>query len=136
MVYAFSFSESSNMMGNLRGCAWNCGGLRRGVPSTLSKVMYFEKTFKNSFDFFFFLETHHKDENEIPNELMRYKDTHHIIHSKVEGETHAGIIGLVRKEYEVKEVKHLIQGRILNFLITDPSEKSTHRISVVYVPTY
>ena len=124
------------MMGSLRGFAWNCEGLRRGVSSTLSKVMYFEKTFKNSFDFFFFIETHHKDENEIPNELMRYKDSHHIIDSKVEGEeTHAGIIGLVRKEYEVNDVKHLIQGRILNFLITDSSKKSTHRISVVYLPT-
>ena len=81
MVYAFPFSKPSNMMGSLRGFAWNCGGLRRGVSSTLSKVMYFEKTFKNSFDFFFFLETHHKDENEIPNELMRYKDSHHIIDS-------------------------------------------------------
>ena len=41
--YAFPFFKSSNMMGSLRGFVWNCGGLRRGVSSTLSKVMYFTK---------------------------------------------------------------------------------------------
>ena len=124
------------MMASLRGFAWNCGGLRRGVPSTLSKVMYFEKTFKNSFDFFFFLETHHKDENEIPNELMRYKDTYHIKHSETNGqETHSGIIGLIRKDYEVSNEEHLIQGRILHLSITDPAKETTYPISVVYLPT-
>ena len=65
-------------MGSLKGFTWNCGGLRRNSASTLSKVMYFEKIFNNFFDFF--VETLHKDEHEIPNEFMRYKDTHHIIH--------------------------------------------------------
>ena len=98
-IHRVSFPEPSNMMGS-RGFAWNCGGLRRGAAATHSKVMYFEKNFKNSFDFFFFLETHHKDEHEIPNELMRYEDTHHIRHSETNGqETHSGIIGLIRKEY-------------------------------------
>ena len=133
---AFPLSESSNMMASLKGFAWNCGGLRRGVSSTLSKVMYFEKTFKNSFDFFFFLEMHHKDKNEIPNELMRYEDTHHIRHSETNGqETHSGIIGLIRKEYEVSNVKHLIQGRILHLTITDLAKETTYPISVVYLPT-
>ena len=61
-----SLSKSSNMMGSLKGFAWNCGGLRRHTSSTFSKVMYFEKNFKNDFAFFFFLETHHEDENDIP----------------------------------------------------------------------
>ena len=96
------------MMGNIKGFAWNCGGLRRSTASTFSKVMFFEKTFKNDFDFFFFLETHHKDENDLPNELLRYEDTHHIIHSETnENDTHVGIIGLIRNNY-------LITGIILN----------------------
>ena len=123
-------------MGSLRGFAWNCGGLRRGAAATLSKVMYFEKNFKNSFDFFFFLETHHKDEHEIPNELMRYEDTYHIRHSETNGqETHSGIIGLIRKEYEVSNVQHLIQGRILHLTIKDSAKETTYPISVVYLPT-
>ena len=123
-------------MGSLRGFAWNCGGLRRGAAATLSKVMYFEKNFKNSFDFFFFLETHHKDKHEIPNELMRYEDTYHIRHSETNGqETHSGIIGLIRKEYQVSNVQHLIQGRILHLSITDSAKETTYPISVVYLPT-
>ena len=77
------------MNGDIRGFAWNCGGLRRGSATTLSKIMFFENAFKNDFDFFFFHETHHKGENEIPDELLRYKDTHHIVHSeRNETETH------------------------------------------------
>ena len=98
--------------------------------------MYFEKTFKNGFDFFFFLETHHKDENDIPNELMRYKDTHHLVHSEVaKNETHAGIIGLIRKEYEEPKTEEIMQGRILNLNLTDQSKQTSYEISVVYLPT-
>ena len=124
------------MMSSLRGFTWNCGGLRRSAAATISKVMYFEKTFKNSFDFFFFLETHHKDSNDIPNELMRYQDTHHIIDSEREvGDTHAGIIGLIRKEYIVDDVQEPIKGRIIKLSIKDLSKETAHRISVVYLPT-
>ena len=124
------------MMGSLRCFSWNCGGLRRDSASTLSKVMYFEKNFKNSFDFFFFLETHHKDENEIPNEFMRYKDKHHIVHSEIDDQdSHAGIIGLIRKDYTLSDIKHLIQGRILYLSIRDSLKDTTHQISVVYLPT-
>ena len=123
-------------MGSLRGFAWNCGGLRRSAPATLSKVMYFEKNFKNSFDFFFFLETHHKGKNDIPNELMRYEDTHQIVQSqRDEHETHAGIIGLIRNEYIVSDIKEPIQGRILQLSITDHVKETKNRISVVYLPT-
>ena len=109
-------------MGSLRGFVWNRGGLRRSAPATLSIIMYFEKNFKNSFDFFFFLETHHQDKNDIPNELMRYEETHHIIQSETDGEeTHSGIIGLIWKDYKYKvsEPKQLNQGRILHLSITD-----------------
>ena len=76
-------------MGSTKGIMWNCGGLRRDTASTYSKVMYFEKTFKNKFDFFFFLETHHKNKSELPDEILRYEDTHHIIHSETkEGDIH------------------------------------------------
>ena len=132
----FFLSKSSHMMSSLRGFAWNCGGLRRSAPATLSKIMYFEKNFKNSFDFFFFLETHHKNQNEIPNELMRYKDTHHIVHSeRDEQETHAGIIGLIRNEYTVSNIEELIKGRILHLSIKDPVKETENHVSVVYLPT-
>ena len=126
------------MMGNIKGFAWNCGGLRRHTASTYSKVMFFEKNFMNDFDFFFFIETHHKDDNDIPNELLRYKDTHHIIHSQTDiHDTHTGIIGLIRNNYTVDEndIEELIQGRILRFKMTKPTSNICYRIAVVYFPT-
>ena len=123
-------------MGSIRGFSWNCGGLRRSTASTTSKVMFFEKSFKNSFDFFFFLETHHEDENDIPNELMRYEDTYDIVHSpRDENNTYTGIIGLIRKEYKVTDIEQTIQGRILSLKLTDTTEETTYRFSVVYFPT-
>ncbi len=87
------------MMGGLKCFAWNCGGLRRNTASTLSKVMFFKKTFTN-FDFFFFLETHHKDVDDIPNELNRYQDSYHIVHSPCDvSDTHPGIIALLSKAF-------------------------------------
>ena len=124
------------MMGSIKGFAWNCGGLRRSTASTPSKVMFFEKTLKNDFDFFFFLETHHKGENDLPNELLRYRDTHHIIHSETEEQdTHTGIIGLVRNKYAISDVENIMQGRVLGLKLTDPSTQTEYQISAVYLPT-
>ena len=122
-------------MGDLKGFAWNCGGLRRGGPSTLSKVMFFEKSFPD-FDFFFFLETHHKDVNDIPNELNRYQDSYHIVHSACGvGDAHTGIIALISKSFRVAEVEHAMQGRILNIRIVESSSQTSYHISAVYLPT-
>ena len=123
-------------MGSIKGFSWNCGGLRRSTASTYSKVMFFEKNFKNDFDFFFFLETHHKDENDIPNELLRYADTHHIVHSETDAhETHSGIIGLIRKKYTVIENEELVKGRILRIKLSESTSKESYNIAVVYFPT-
>ena len=123
-------------MADLKGYAWNCGGLRASAAASRSKVMYFEKEFKNEFDLFFFIETHHKTEDEIPRELLRYQSTHHIIHSAAsENETHAGIIGLISKDYNIIKIKHLIQGRILNIKIQHINENTKHNISALYLDT-
>ena len=130
-----SFSKSSDLMGSIKGYAWNCGGLRRHTASTLFKVMYFEKTFRD-FDFFFFLETHHKDWDDIPNELLACEGTHHIVHSQVgAGDTHTGIIGLIKKKYDVFDIENTIQGRVLGMGLFDSSTQERYRISAVYLPT-
>ena len=58
------------MMGSFKGLAWNCTGLRSG-PVSCNKTLYFEKVYKTDFDVAFFLETHHKTDDEIPQELKR-----------------------------------------------------------------
>ena len=89
-------------MTDFKGFTWNCGGLRGSTTLSRSKSIFFEKEFGNNFDFFFFVETHHKSKEEIPDGIVRYKNTHHIIDSPVVGnETHAGIIGLISKKYDI-----------------------------------
>ena len=123
-------------MASLKVFAWNCGGLRSASSVSRSKVMFFEKEFKTDFDIFFFIETHHKTHSEIPEEILRYQDTHHIIHSTVaDNETHAGIIGLINKDYNIIKSTDLIQGRILNLKIQHNIEQTKHNISAVYLPT-
>ena len=98
--------------------------------------MFFEKNFKNDFDFFFFLETHHKDSNDLPNEILRYQDTHHIVHSEVDpSETHAGIIGLINKKYTLSEIDHIVQGRVVRVKIKDDTTSDSYDLAIVYLPT-
>ena len=118
-------------MGSLKGYAWNCGGLRDSTALTRSKVAFFEKEFKDNFDIFFFAETHHKSEQEIPQEILRFGATHHIVHSPVaENETHTGLIGLIRKDYDLISTKDLIQGRLMNLKLQEKAEKINYNINV------
>ena len=129
------FSKPSNIMATFKGLAWNCGGLRTSTASR-KKALYFEKEHKNDFDIAVFLETHHRTESEIPPEILRYQNTHHIVHSTVaEDETYTGIIGLLSKDYDIIDTKHLIQGRILNIKIQHKYDKTNHNISAVYLDT-
>ena len=123
-------------MTTFKGVAWNCGGLRSSSSQASSKSLYFEKTFQTDFDIAFFLETHHKEEGEIPPEILRYSNTHHILHSPAaQDESHAGIIALVNQTYEIVNNNSLIQGRILNILIKDKSTGTLFNISGVYLDT-
>ena len=70
-------------MASFKGLLWNCAGIRSGTDHSHEKALYFEKQYKNDFQAAFFVETHHKTESEIPPELLRYQNTHHIIHSTV-----------------------------------------------------
>jgi len=95
-------------MASIKCLSWNCAGLRAGTAHSHQKALYFEKEYKNDFQVAFFLETHHKDKSEIPSELLRYQNTHHMIDSPVAtGETHAGIIGLISNDFDVLQIKHL-----------------------------
>ena len=77
----FSFSKPSDMTGETNGIVWNCGGLTNTSSSSL-KGNYFQKEFGSKFDFAFLVETHHKDDAAIPNEISSYKNTHHIINQQ------------------------------------------------------
>ena len=107
-----------------------------GHHSFTKKALYFEKEYNNDFEVAFFLETHHKAEKEIPAEILRYQNTHHIIHSPApRGETYAGIIGLVSAEYDIIDKKEVIPGRILNVKMQNKRDKTNRNITAVYLYT-
>ena len=123
-------------MACLKTLVWNCAGLRDGSVLSHKKAFYFEKEHKNNFQTAFFIETHHKSINDITPEILRYQKTHHLVHSPVsENETHAGIIGLISKDFDIIETNDLIQGRILNVKIKNKLDNTEHSISAVYFET-
>ena len=124
------------MMADFKGIAWNCGGLRAGTPTSRNKALFFEKQFITDFQAAFFLETHHKEFNEIPPELLRYQNTHHIVHSSAaEEESYTGIIGLIKNEYEIVKSTSLIQGRMLNVKLIHKTNKTKYNITAIYLDT-
>ena len=123
------------MTGGIKGIFWNCGGLTT-ASSTLLKANYFRKEFGTNFDIAFLIETHHKNFESIPDELLSYQSTHHIIHSAAASdEPYSGIVGLVSRNYEIVKVSHLIQGRIINVRLRHVAENSEHSVTAVYLYT-
>ena len=130
-----SVPKPSNIMGSFNAIVWNCGGLTT-TDLSRSKAVFFEKENKSNFDVAFFLETHHKGEKDIPLEFLKYKNTHHIIHSISSlDEPFTGIIGLVSKQYNITNTIELIQGRILNLKIQHKTHKTKYNVSAVYLYT-
>ena len=122
-------------MGEITGIFWNCGGLTT-TASSLLKANYFQKEFGAKFDIAFFVETHHKNGEEIPDEILSYQSTHHIIHSAAASdEPYSGIIGIVSRNYEIVKVTHLIQGRILNVRLKQSTDNSEYSVTAVYLYT-
>ena len=122
-------------MASLKFLMWNCGGLTTSTVSQ-SKAMFFEKDFKNDFDAAFFIETHHTSETLVPPELLRYQNTHTMVHSfATSDEKYTGILGLIHNDFEIIHCKNLIQGRIMNIKIKHIADKTFHNISVIYMYT-
>ena len=59
---------------------WNCSGVLP-TDATNVKIDFSETTTRNKFDVLTLIETHHKDENNVAPLLLRYKSTHHMIHT-------------------------------------------------------
>ena len=124
------------MMASLKTVVWNCASLRTGAVRSQDKALYFEKEYKKSFQVAFFVETHHRSRTDITPEILRYQTDYHIVHSPVSGiETHAGIIGLISKKYDIIEEKELLPGRILNVRIKGVNDKFEHNLNAVYLET-
>ena len=82
------------------------------------------------------VETHHKDDAAIPNEISNYQSTHHIINTPAASdEPYSGIIGLISRNYDIISVTSPIQGRIINAKLRRLADKVEFSISAVYLYT-
>ena len=130
----YPFSKSSNIMASHDTIVWNCGGLT--TSSSTFKTLFFEKNFGSKFDIAVFVETHHKDESNLPQELLRYGKYYHIVHSPApHNEPYSGIICLISKTYTINEKTDLIPGRCINVKIERLSDKTKMNLTAVYLDT-
>ena len=61
---------------------WNSAGIRAGANSTPKKIVFFDKEFPQAnFAIAAFLETHHKNDEDIPDYFHSLQNTQHIIHT-------------------------------------------------------
>ena len=107
-------------MAGTKFVSWNCCGLREGSLRTDEKLAFFDKEFQNSnFDVACFVETHHRDANDIPEMISQFKSHYHLVHTPTPtGESHAGIIALVSKSFELSNTDILVARRFREYLST------------------
>ena len=122
------------MMAALDTVVWNCGGFTNNSSSP--KAIYFEKDFRSNFDVAVFLETHHRQKAELPQELLRYEKKYRIEHSPAPlNEPYSGIVCLISHSYKVCEITHLIPGRCMNLKLENISDKTKFNLTAVYLYT-
>lgn len=110
---------------------WNSAGFRASATSTASKFSFLSSQLPNTnFAIAAIIETHHKDVQDFCQDLGQYHQTHNIIHSPVQNETHSGIIVLISKNFGIISQSEAIPGRLLNVKLQDAD--STLNLSVFY----
>ena len=103
------------MMASDNVVLWNSAGLRASADSTASKFSFFDDQFRNAkFSIAAFVETHHKDDKDFSQDIGQYEQTHTILHSPATNESHAGIILLLRKDFDIITQSEPLLGRIFN----------------------
>ena len=121
-------------MADTKFLMWNSSGIRAGTDTTPAESAFFDQQNPNAdYTFAAFVETHHRDEKDLPLYFTIRKPNFHILHSPTPPtHTHSGIILLISKEYEVIKQSIVIQGRLVNVHISHKVTKHTYNISVYY----
>ncbi len=83
------------------------------------------------------IETHHRDEDDFPEEIKFHQKTHHLTHSPAsEGDTHGGIIVIVANYFDVTDTNIVIPGRLINMKLCNKNDNSNINLSVFYGPMW
>ena len=119
----------------LKVSCWNSAGCRASAGSTADKMLYFQNQFpKHDFSIAAFIETHHKNREDLPEDLLHYENSHHLIHTPTQNETHAGIVVLLSRQFDIKSQSEVIPGRLLNIKFL--SEGTEYSLSLFYGPRW
>ena len=111
---------------------WNCSGVLP-TASTNEKLIFLEVTTQNKFEVLILIETHHKEVSDISPQLLRYKNTHHMIQTGANDEDpYAGIIMFIHKKFNIIEMTELIRGRLLNTKIKHTITEKEYNITPFY----
>ena len=120
-------------MASTKVICWNSAGLRANTESTRAKMAFFDSKFPNGkFEIAAFIETHHKDDDDLPEELGQYKTSHNVLHTPTHMETHGGIIILISKDYTITSRTEAIPGRLLNVKYTHKTFTVERNLSIFY----
>ena len=123
-------------MADFKTVMWNCAGLRASTATTQNKLIALEQVTNKNFELLILLETHHRNEEDIPMDIKRFSNKYHILHTPVtEGEHSTGIIILIDKTYEIINHRTLIEGRLLNLKIRHTQTNKEYNISALYAYT-
>ena len=119
-------------MAEIEYVMWNCSGVLP-TDTTNEKIDFLEITTRNNFDILTLIETHHKDENNVAPLLLRYKSTHHMIHTEAcDEDPYAGIIMFISKNFNILQKTDLIQGRLFNIKIKHMTTGKEYNITPIY----
>ena len=104
---------------------WNSSGIKEKSPRTDAKLTFFDKEFPNSsFDIAAFVETHHRNSNETPELINQFKSHYHLVYSPTpDGQSHAGALVLISKEFEILKTDYGIPGRLITLEVQKLSSK-------------
>ena len=90
-------------MTSLNIVMWNCGGVRPPAQSTPDKLDFVANNFdKLNFSVLALVETHLKQSDSLPDKIKLYSTNYHFINEPTpSSETHAGILVLVHKDFDI-----------------------------------
>ena len=123
-------------MGSKKVICWNSAGIKSGSKSTPDKLALLDSQYPNAnFAILALVETHHKNKNEIPEELLEYESSHRPFHTPTQEETHGGIILFVSKNFKILREEVVIPGRLINITFSIDEDREIN-LSIFYGPQW
>ena len=121
-------------MADIKIVSWNPQGIHKNSKNTQLKCDFLEKEYNhNNFDILTLQETHHKNENTLPKYIHDLKITHAFLDSPApENNPYAGIIVLIKNEWEIIRVMIIIEGILVQIKVKKRDDSLICNLIFVY----